>query len=184
MIEEGSILKAPGLPMMPKDTVRTAVTEAHKHGKLAIARVLTYDATKEAIKAGMHGLAHIFIDKPHDSELVNLVAASRAFLTPYLVLNSSIVRKMGASLAADDRVNSKLSPEWHATLSSGFNTFPQGNFKDVLTTFSALNKAGLDVLVGTDTSAPQPHLGCLAHGASVHHELQISVEAGLLRSRR
>jgi imidazolonepropionase-like amidohydrolase len=64
MIEEGSILKAPGLPMMSKDTVQTAITEAHKHGKLAIARVLTYDATKEAIKAGMHGLAHVFIDKP------------------------------------------------------------------------------------------------------------------------
>jgi imidazolonepropionase-like amidohydrolase len=178
MIEEGSVLKAPGLPLMSNETVRTAVKEAHNHGKLAIAHVLTYDATKEAIEAGMDGLAHVFIDQPHDSELVDLVAASGAFVTPCLVLNSSIMGKTGASLAADDRVSSKLSPEWHTTLCSSFDTFPQGNFNDVLNTVSALHKAGVDILVGTDASFPMPHLGGLAHGASVHHELQLLVEAG------
>ena len=107
MIEEGSAIKAPGLPMMSKDTVRTEVTKAHKHRKLAIAHVLTYDVTKEAIEAGMDSLAHVFIDKPHDSDLVNLVAASGAFVAPCLVLNSSIMGKLGASSAADERVNSK-----------------------------------------------------------------------------
>lgn len=178
MIEEGTVLKAPGLPMMSDETVKTAVKEAHNHGKLAIAHVLTYAATKEAIEAGMDGLAHIFIDKPHDSELVNLIATSGAFVTPCLVLNSSIMGNTGSILAADERVSSKLSPEWHATLCSSFNTFPQGNFNDVLSTVSALHKAGVDILVGTDASVPQPHLGGLAHGASVHHEMQMLVEAG------
>ena len=41
-----------------------------------------------------------------------------------------------------------------------------------------LYKAGVDILVGTDVSQPVLSLGGLAHGASVHHELQLLVEAG------
>jgi imidazolonepropionase-like amidohydrolase len=106
MIEEGRALKAPGLPVMSNETVKTAVKETHKHGKLAIAHVLTYDATQEAIEAGMDGLAHVFIDKPINSSLVNAIATSGAFVTPCLVLNASIMGKTGESLAADKRVGS------------------------------------------------------------------------------
>jgi len=35
MIEEGSVLGAPGLPMLSSDTITTAVREARRHGKLA-----------------------------------------------------------------------------------------------------------------------------------------------------
>jgi hypothetical protein len=59
----------------------------------------------------MDGLAHVFIDKPHDSDLVNLIAASGEFVTPCLVLNSSIMGKTGALFAADSFVSGKLSPE-------------------------------------------------------------------------
>lgn len=41
-----------------------------------------------------------------------------------------------------------------------------------------LHHAGVDILVGTDVSVPVPSLGGLAHGASVHHEMQLLVEAG------
>ncbi|MNP59272.1 isoaspartyl dipeptidase [compost metagenome] len=41
-----------------------------------------------------------------------------------------------------------------------------------------LHRAGVDILVGTDVSVPVPSLGGLAHGASVHHEMQLLVEAG------
>lgn len=37
----------------------------------------------------------------------------------------------------------------------------------------------MDILVGTDASVPMPALGGLAHGASVHHELQLLVKAGM-----
>jgi len=59
-------------------------------------------------------------------------------------------------LAADERVSSKLSQAWLNTLRSCFNTFPQGNFDDVLATVAALHKAGVDILTGTDVSAPYP----------------------------
>ena len=71
-----------------------------------------------------------------------------------------------------------MSEEWQDTLCSSFNAYPQGNFEDFLATVKALCKVGVDILVGTDASVPQPHLGGLAHGASVHYELQIFITAG------
>ena len=50
--------------------------------------------------------------------------------------------------------------------------------KDNLNNVMDLHNAGVDILVGTDVSVPIPTLGELAHGASVHHELQLLVEAG------
>ena len=49
----------------------------------------------------------------------------------------------------------------------------------MLATVAALHAAGVDLLAGTDVSMPVPSLGGLAHGASVHHELQLLVMAGL-----
>jgi imidazolonepropionase-like amidohydrolase len=37
----------------------------------------------------------------------------------------------------------------------------------------------VDILVATDVSEPLPMLGGLAHGASLHHELQMLITAGL-----
>ncbi|KAB8145606.1 amidohydrolase family protein [Chloroflexia bacterium SDU3-3] len=179
MIEEGSVLGAPGLPTPSMAVIETAVREAHRHGKLAIAHTLTADTTEQAIAAGVDGLAHVFLDRPHTPALVAAIATSGAFVTPCLCLNASIMGFSGAALAADPRVQPKLSQAWLDTLSSSFNTFPQGDFAAVLATVAALHAAGVDILVGTDVSMPLPHLGGLAHGVSVHHELQLLVRAGL-----
>ena len=40
-------------------------------------------------------------------------------------------------------------------------------------TVKALHDAGVDIHAGTDVSVPVPELGGLAHGASVHHEMQM-----------
>lgn len=50
----------------------------------------------------------------------------------------------------------------------------EDNYRNVMD----LHHAGVDILVGTDVSVPVPSLGGLAHGASVHHEMQLLVEAG------
>ena len=179
MIEEGSVLASPGLPMMSNDTLVAAVQAGHKHGKKVIAHALTLEATHQAIAAGVDGLAHLFIDQPHTNEIIDAIAASGAFVTPCLSLNASIMGGTGERFANDPRVASKLTAQWEKTLRSSFNTFPQGRFEDVLATVAALHAAGVDILAGTDVSMPVPSLGGLAHGVSVHHELQLLVEAGL-----
>jgi Imidazolonepropionase and related amidohydrolases len=179
MIEDGDVLNAPGLPVLSDDILKAAVDEAHKLDKITVAHVLTADSSKTAINIGVDGLAHIFIDRPSwTPELVKSIAESGAFVTPCLVLNSSIMGKPASNLAEDPRVHSKLSPEWIDTLNSCFNTFPQAKMEDNFKNLMDLYSAGVDILVGTDVSVPVPTLGGLAHGASVHHELQLLVEAG------
>ena len=179
MIEEGTVLAAPGLPVLSQEILRTAVEEAHRHDKIAIAHVLTVESSRNAIEVGVDGLAHIFIDRPESTpEVVRMIADAGAFVTPCLVLNSSIIGSPASNLAKDPRVSSKLSPEWLDTLNSSFNTYPQGSMEDNYLNVMDLHRAGVDILVGTDVSVPVPTLGGLAHGASVHHELQLLVEAG------
>lgn len=179
LIEEGTVMNCPGLPVLSNDIYKAAVDEAHKLDKIVLAHVLTAESSKKAINLGIDGLAHIFIDRPSwTHELIKAIADSGAFVTPCLVLNSSIIGKSGSDLATDPRVSSKLSQDWIDTLNSSFNTFPQGNMEDNFNNVMDLKNAGVDILVGTDVSVPIPTLGGLAHGASVHHELQLLVEAG------
>lgn len=180
MIEEGTVMGAPGLPVLSDEILKTAVTEAHKLNKLVIAHVLTARSSQEAIDLGVDGLGHLFIDRPeYTSELVNSIASSGGFVTPCLVLNSSIIGNPASELANDPRVHSKLSPDWIDILNSSFNTFPQGNMENSFKNVMDLHRAGVDILVGTDVApVPIPSLGGLAHGASVHHEMQLLVKAG------
>ena len=180
MIEEGTVMNAPGLPMLSEAVLKAAVEEVHRFGKLAIAHVLTAEAAQTAIEVGIDGLAHVFIDRPAwTPALVETIARRGIFVTPCLVLNSSIIGRNACHLAHDERVRPKLSADWVQTMCSCFNTFPKGNLQDSFRNVVDLHRAGVDLLAGTDVSYPIPALGGLAHGVSVHHELQLLVEAGL-----
>ncbi|GAB7189896.1 amidohydrolase family protein [Kineococcus sp. NUM-3379] len=179
MIDDGTVEGAPGLPLIDQATLDAGVAEARRSGMLTVAHALTIDATRMALEAGIDGLVHLFMDKPHTPEIVRLIVNSGVFVVPCVVLNASMMGITGESFAADPRVSSRLSDEWLTTLRSSFGHYPQGELADVLATVKVLHDAGVDILTGTDASVPLPFLGGLAHGASVHHELQMLVRAGL-----
>ncbi|MFI2753912.1 amidohydrolase family protein [Cellulomonas sp. P22] len=179
MIDDGTVEGHPGLPCLDQATVDAAVREAHRLGRITVAHALTIDATMSAVRAGVDGLTHLFMDRPHTPEVVAALASSGAFVVPCLVLDASMMGLTGEAFAADPRVSSRLDPAWLATLRSSIARYPVGNLDDVLASAAALHSAGVDLLVGTDASVPVPYLGGVAHGASVHHELQLLVRAGL-----
>ncbi|WP_433074261.1 amidohydrolase family protein [Dactylosporangium sp. CA-052675] len=179
MVDDGSIEGHPGLPMLDQATLDAGVAAAKRHGMLTVAHALTRDATRMSIGAGIGGLVHLFMDGPHTDEIIARIAASGAFVVPCVVVNASLMGITGAALADDPRVAARLPEDWMATLRSCFGRYPQGRIGDVLASVKALHDAGVDILVGTDASFPLPFLGGLAHGASVHHELQYLVQAGL-----
>ncbi|MGW7642239.1 amidohydrolase family protein [Streptomyces decoyicus] len=179
MVDDGSVEGHPGLPMLDQATLNAGVAEAKKHGMLTIAHALTVDATRMAIEAGIDGLAHLFMDQPHTDEIINLVKTAGVFVVPCVVLNASMMGITGSDLADDPRVATRLDADWDKALRSAFGHYLQGKIEDVLATVKALADAGVDLLAGTDVSLPLPFLGGLAHGASVHHELQYLVQAGL-----
>jgi imidazolonepropionase-like amidohydrolase len=177
-IEDGTTVGFPGLTMISNDILVATVKEAHRFGKMAIAHVTTFEGAQKAISAGMDGLAHLFFDRQTTPELTAAIASSGAFVTPTLVTLSSAFGNNAAALAADKRVSSKLSRKWLDSLSRSMNVYPQGNLKDAYASVMALHKAGVDILAGSDVSEPIPILGGLAHGASLHRELQLLVDAG------
>jgi imidazolonepropionase-like amidohydrolase len=183
MVDDGTVEGHPGLPMLDQATLNAGVAEAHRLGMLTVAHALTIDATQMSIDAGIDGLAHLFMDRPHTPEIIEAIAASGAFVVACVVLNASMMGITGAPLADDPRVAAKLSPAWDATLRSSFDRYPEGRLSDVLATVRALDAAGVDLLIGSDVSQPLPFLGGLAHGASVHQELQYFVDAGISPSR-
>lgn len=178
-LEDGEIPGHPGLAMMDDATLRAAVDAAHGFGKLAIVHAVTLETTRRAIAAGADGLAHLFLDRPHTPELIAAIAESGAFVVPCLVLNSSVIGNPAADLAADPRVAARLDRTWIAALNRSFNTFPNARLEDMFATLQALRDAGVDILAGTDVSDPLPAFGGLAHGASLHHELQLLVATGM-----
>ena len=119
------------------------------------------------------------MDRPHTTEVVDTMVASGAFVVACVVLDASMMGITGEAFAADPRVSSRLDPAWLATLRSSIDRYPAGDLDEVLASVAALHRAGVDLLVGTDASVPVPYLGGVAHGASVHHELQLLVRAGL-----
>jgi imidazolonepropionase-like amidohydrolase len=178
-IEDGSCVGYPGLPTPSDETLRAAVGEAHRHDKLVIAHVTTAAGTRQAIDAGVDGLGHLFFDSAPSAGLVADIASSGAFVIPTLVTLSTAFGNSAAWLAADERVRSRLSQTWLDSLSRSMNVYPQGRLEDAYATIRALRDSGVDILAGCDVSEPIPTLGGLAHGASLHHELQLLVAAGL-----
>ncbi|MEU4519141.1 amidohydrolase family protein [Amycolatopsis sp. NPDC024027] len=179
MVDDGSVEGHPGLPMLDQATLTAGVAEAKKYGALTVAHTLTLDATRMAAEAGIDGVVHVFMDRPHTTEIVDLIAGSGMFVVPCVSLDASMMGITGSALADDPRVARRLDDKWEETLRSSYNRYPQGKLEDVLETVAALAAAGVDLLAGTDASMAETFFGGLAHGASLHHELQYLVTAGL-----
>ncbi|WIX93225.1 amidohydrolase family protein [Amycolatopsis sp. DG1A-15b] len=179
MVDDGSVEGHPGLPMLDQATLNAGVAEAKKYGALTVAHTLTLDATRMAVEAGIDGVVHVFMDRPHTKEIVDLIAGSGMFVVPCVCLDASMMGITGSALADDPRVARRLDDKWEKTLRSSYNRYPQGRLEDVLETVQALAAAGVDLLAGTDASMAETFFGGLAHGASLHHELQYLVTAGL-----
>lgn len=178
-IEDGSYIGFPGLPLLDDQTLRAAVNEAHRYNKMAIAHVTTLAGGRQAVAAGVDGLAHLFFDKQPDSEFIMDIISSGAFVIPTLVTLSTAFGNDASVLAADERVSSRLNQKWLTSLSRSMNVYPQGKMENAFASVMALYTAGVDILAGSDVSEPIPILGGLAHGASLHHELWLLANAGL-----
>jgi imidazolonepropionase-like amidohydrolase len=178
MIEDGRVFGHPGTPDLSDDVINAACVEAHKNSKMAVAHTMTVDASTRAINGGIDGLMHLFIDQPYTNEIISAIKNSGVFVCPTIVAGASTIGDSDAAdFARDTRVALRLPNEWQDTLHRQIATFPQGNINHLLATVKALHDAGVEILAGTDAS--QPAIGGMVHGASLHHELQLLVRAGL-----
>src|SRR5262249_40200650 len=90
------------IPTISKETMAAVIASAHKRGKIAVVHISTLEGARDAIEAGVDGLAHIFIDRAPDPEFIRLIATRQAFVIPTLAVTESINGVAGgASLATD-----------------------------------------------------------------------------------
>ena len=84
-------------PNINNETMAAVAAAAHRRGKLAIAHIGNYREARDAISAGVDGLAHLFIDQTPDPDFGTFVAQHKAFVISTLVLES-LPKPSGASL--------------------------------------------------------------------------------------
>lgn len=165
-------------PTVDLATMKAVIDAAHARDRLAVVHVSRAAAAREAIEAGADGLVHLFVDAPAEGGFAQLVRQSGAFVIPTLVVLRSITGSGGgAPLLEDPELAPYLTPASAALLQQGFpaRSGPDApRITHAVETVRALMAAGVPILAGTD--APNPGT---AHGAAMHRELELLVEAGL-----
>lgn len=164
-------------PALSKEVMEAVVAAAHHRGKLAIVHVVSLQEARDAIEAGVDGLAHVFADEMPDPEFGHFVAEHHVFVIPTLTVIESICGlPTGAPLVKDDRLAPYLPMSSISNLQRGFSfgrAYPH-DFAAAQEAIVQLKVARVSLLAGTD--APNPGT---AHGVSMHRELELLVQAGL-----
>lgn len=164
-------------------TLAATVRSAHARKKLALVHVLAREFARQALEADADGLVHLFVDQPVDDALVRLAVAKKAFVIPTLTVLESVGGVgSGSSLVDDPALAPYLAPADRRALKSSFPLFKDriGSTRAGIPADAVrkLHAAGVPVLAGTDAINPGT-----AHGASLHRELELLVEAGLSPSQ-
>lgn len=163
------------LPTLSPVQVEAAIAASHARQRLAVAHIATLRDARHVVGAGIDGLVHVFTDEVADDAFVATMRERDAFIVPTLSVVASMAGSgEGKALAADPRIEPFLSGEQAATLAKDFGPSNPARLQRALDSVRRLHAAGVDVLAGSDA----PNSGT-AHGASVHHELELLVRAGL-----
>jgi imidazolonepropionase-like amidohydrolase len=166
------------LPTLDLATMTAVARAAHDRGILAIAHISSLDGARQALAAGVDGLAHLFVTEPPDPDFASQMVAQGLFVTPTLtVLEATCGIRTGLPLLDDPRIAASLTSDLRACLEMTCITYPGQKHLRVAyaeQTIRVLRDAGVPLLAGTDVSNPGT-----VHGASLHRELELLVRAGV-----
>ncbi|CAN6674092.1 hypothetical protein TRVA0_050S00540 [Trichomonascus vanleenenianus] len=141
------------IPGPSQDTLNAIVSEAHKHGKLAVVHAVTKETFKMAQLAKADILTHLPIDNLLDSEQISSMVENGRCSIPTLAILKAFTAKMGPSASLD--------------------------YKWARETVREFYRKGVPILAGTDSNATPGTPASFPHGVSMHYELEALVEAGL-----
>jgi hypothetical protein len=143
---------------------------------MAVVHISRLAAARDALEAGADGLMHIFVDAPTE-EFAALAATKHAFVVPTLAMYASVWgNSRGPALASDPLIAPFLAPAAKPMLLYQEEPWKLEGYSlaNAERAVAMLAAHGVPILAGTD--APNPGT---AHGASLHAELELLVEAGL-----
>jgi imidazolonepropionase-like amidohydrolase len=164
-------------PTLTRRQLAEVVAAAHRRNKLAVVHVSTQSEARDAIGAGADGLVHIFADSPPAPGFAEFAARHQVFVVPTLSVIEMATGGPGKPWWQDSpRLAAHVTPSMRGMLE---RRFPPSFARNRKLTYAvaavrALHRAGVPVLAGTDAPAPG-----LAHGLSLHRELELLVRSGL-----
>ena len=161
-------------PTLDKQTLAAVIAAAHKRGRLAVVHIGSLQQAREAIEAGADGLAHLFIGEHSDPDFGKLAAAHHAFVVPTLSVLNSVCGIKKDALVNDPRISSGLPSSDLENLKAVFPSRTHLSCTGATEAIHQLRQSHVPILAGTD--APNPGT---EHGASMHGELALLVQAGL-----
>jgi Amidohydrolase family len=163
-------------PSLTKEELAALVVAAHKRGKLVVCHIGSLQQARDAINAGVDGLAHLFVDRPPDPDFGKFVAAHHAFVVATLTALESVSgHPSGQALPDDPRLAPYSTPGDIANLQTSFPKFSTDlKLEYAEEAVRQIKAAGVPILAGTDAGNPGT-----SHGVSLHRELELLVNASL-----
>jgi len=154
------LIDLPG-PSPDRATVDALVAAAHGLGRLVVAHALSYEAAEVAQAAGADVLTHVPLDRPLDRAAADQMAAAGRALIPTLTMTEALT---------SPSTSPAMRAEW---------AMPEASFDSARASVAAAYRAGVPILAGTDTNTDAEAAGNFTFGDSLHHELELLVDAGL-----
>jgi imidazolonepropionase-like amidohydrolase len=156
-VDEGSdyIKIVIDLPGFDQETVEAIVVAAHARGLTVVAHASRADAVTMAQGAGVDILTHAPLDRSVGGEQAAALRAAGAIIVPTLTMMEGLVE--GLKRAG----------------------LPGPVYEPARASVAALHSAGVPILAGTDANAAPASPSSPPFGDSLHHELELLVEAGL-----
>ncbi|WP_411070593.1 amidohydrolase family protein [Streptomyces sp. cmx-4-25] len=145
------VAEAPGQGGPDQATMNALVTAARTHGRKSVAHATNSGAFAMALTAGIDFITHVPVDRPLTPEEIDSAFSQGRAVIPTLTMmeGTTAARGVPAAFALASR------------------------------NVAALHRAGVPVLAGTDANTQPGVPFQVAHGASLHHELELLVDAGL-----
>ncbi|HET6726190.1 MAG TPA: CIA30 family protein [Gammaproteobacteria bacterium] len=175
VVIDGAVAPSIRKPTLSPATIKALIKAAHKRGKMAVIHIASLRAARIAVEGGVDGLAHVFVDKVAKPDFIHFIKQHGTFVISTLSVYSAMAcGDEAGNLRYDSHIEPFLSQRQHIILRQLF----AGCFPDALNNakknIGLLKAAGVPILAGTDAGEPG-----VAHGASLHGELKLLVEAGL-----
>lgn len=161
-------------------TVTALARAAHARGVLAVAHAIGERQAREAITAGVDGLAHLFIGDAAGAGFGAFAADHGVFVVPTLtVLRGLCGYRPDQDLRADPRLADRVSSSRPPIPVRPADPSRNHLYGAATAALRQLADAGVPLLAGTDTALATAALGVIGYGATLHAELEFLVDAGL-----
>jgi imidazolonepropionase-like amidohydrolase len=140
------------VPGPDQASLNALAAAAHSHGKLVVAHATAYIPCQMAQEAGVDVLTHAPVDRAFEKADVDRMIDDKRIIVPTLTVIETLLRNVKR---------------------------PGADYSHGRETVRALYRAGVPVLAGTDANQAPALPFNVAHGESLHRELELLVDAGL-----